>query len=646
MTKSYDVLLDGEPYYFGRGGGMAPGSAALEPGPPRQVGTLIVPSPHHGYGQRVARDDQQMEVNDGFEAIPGTIIPRGKESAVTIRSTAFSVTSAVYPTRAVASFFENDKVFLIFPREIISVTSAGAIAQVAVAPIDFPAGGNQTAYTSVARWRGTYIIGIEAIPSSPSFSDSSQRYGYKYCEYDIGGDTFTNKVAGGDVAVSHVAAGPNVVFRIVNFGLRRPPELYLGDDPTVDFDSVSWVGPIEVHQGGYCTGVYTYGPHILMAKREGVLIGMDVGQVFSPIVTSPQGFDDDTFGFGIKQYLNWLVIPNKRSLMRLDPNTLQQTDISPSAVQNYVGTEFTNTVMGRVHAVAVRHTNELYAMGQPAVVVGGVDTALVTKGVTFKDGFHYTYCTAESSTGQHPRGGLIAEYANGTIRLVMGLRGEESAVGGVQSHDLYGPPLAPRPVAYGLGKLRTARISAGGAAAGLSVLPSQLRFWRGFPDAVATSAWDIALSVDDGAFTNIFSGTINGDGNTVIEIPSTLSPRIGRSFRIELESTALANDKDYRIDFPLALDYEFVPDTVDAITLIVSASSEQPYNIVGERTRDAGRVVLDRLIALEGTVVTMEFQDATQWTVLIRQVTSEMVKVAEPRTNSPTWLVTLDCRRL
>ncbi|KKL60420.1 hypothetical protein LCGC14_2205480, partial [marine sediment metagenome] len=334
MTKSYDILINSLPYLFGAGGGIDLGSALLEPTVPKQMGTISIPSAHHGFGQRVARDPMQAEQVEGWEVQQGTMVPSGDTVLLTSVTDAFSAESDA-PDRLVATFQENDRLFLVFPRKIVQVDGELSVTESLAAPIDVPTTGDETAYTSAVKWRGKWIVGIESKVSSAVFGDASQRFGYKYAEYDIATGVWTNKVAGGDVAVSQVSASTNRVYRMVNYGRHKPPELFIGDDPTVDWGSISWVGPIEVLAGGYCTALYSYGPHLFIFKRSGMVLALDEGEVLSPILTSPQQFESDSFGFNTAPYLRFLAVPAKTRLIRFDPTTLSQANMSPGNIQGF-----------------------------------------------------------------------------------------------------------------------------------------------------------------------------------------------------------------------------------------------------------------------------------------------------------------------
>lgn len=639
--KSHDIEIAGEPYLFGSKGGISLGDARLEPSNPRQLGTIVIPSAHHGFGQEVSRDPNAALTISELLVEPGVLLAAGAQPhSIGTVTDGFSTEGAVYPKRPSNFFVAGGKTFFILPRSIQEYDGDSAPIGRVAAPIDFPAAGDQTAYTNWCRWRGKIIIGIESKPSSVAFGDSSQRYGYKYCEYDIGTDTFTNKVAGGDVAASFIAAGPNAIFRIVNYGLRKPPELWIGDDPNVDFGSISWIGPIYVHKGGYCTNLYAYGPHILIMKREGVMLGVDTGNVFSPLIDFDYNIEDDLFGTSIKPWLGWLLLVYKDGLLRFDPNSLTRAEVSPADVQFLIGAEDTVDQPGTVYACAVQG-REVYAASSPSP---GQDITIMTRGVAYEDGFFWsTYHLKDLTAG--PRGCHIYKTTGGQSRFVTIGRQSTTDDAKLNAINIYGPGNSVLPAAYDSGGIYTSsRLTAEGSAHGLSVRPLQVRFWRSLPSATYT-----ANLIIEGVAT-VALGTVSaGTGGVRLDVPDNANVLIGRNFQFQLVSTnAPSSGSVERVEFPISIDYEFCPNTDDAISITVLAASGQVNRMGGAHSmEDAGRIQLDNLLALSNTRQEITFpEDGRSWQVLVEEVTSEFAWPAEESSGSPGWYVKLFCRRL
>ncbi len=461
------------------------------------------------------------------------------------------------------------------------------------------------------------------------------------------------------MATSHVAATTNRVFRIVNYGLHRPPELYIGDDPTVDWASISWVGPIRILFGGYCTALYTYGPHLFIFKRSGAVLALDEGEVLSPIITAPQQFVSDSFGFNTAQYLSFLAIPAKTRIIRFDPNTLEQVNMSPSSVQGFLSAEGGTALPGGIIAAApTRLSNEIWAITQGHAG----ESIAISRGVAFKDGFFWTNQTVYSGGGAAVGGSIFEQSSQQNVFefgifqddafqtseaafagevLIVAARGAGQTAGEIYAHPLYGEGFARQPSLLAANSnYISSRVSPDGVAAGLSVLPTQVRIWG---DKGDVSIMSVTIYSDEGSVQLV--GLMGDKGPATFPVPEFLTPRIGRTFRIGIVGAGNLGSTT-RIDFPIAIDYEFVPSTKDNFTLRLTATSEQMTNTGGEWIRDSGRAIVDRLLALEGSTTTIEFTDGTQWSVLVQKVASVIIKKEEPRTNSPTWLVTVDCRRL
>ncbi len=172
--KSYDILINSEPYLFGSGGGIDLGSALLEPGTPKQLGTMHIPSAHHGFGQAVARDPMQAGEIAGWEVDRGVLVPAGGITQLTTVNDAFSALSGA-PDRMVATFVENNRMYVVFPRKIVEIDGELVAAVVANAPVDFPSAGDHCVYTSAVKWRGSWIVVMESTSASAEFREISQR---------------------------------------------------------------------------------------------------------------------------------------------------------------------------------------------------------------------------------------------------------------------------------------------------------------------------------------------------------------------------------------------------------------------------------------------------------------------------------------
>lgn len=338
------------------------------------------------------------------------------------------------------------------------------------------------------------------------------------------------------------------------------------------------------------------------------------------------------------------MVVTQSGLLRFDPNTLTVADLSVGSVQGLLGFPASRQPHS-IGAVATRHTDELWAMATL-----DVDEGVVLRGVTFRDGFFYTNTSNLNVLNLDLRAaGMIAvKYSTGKEMLIQAWHENKSpfTVGRIGTEELYGPGFSSLPPVYeDVCSYVSSRLSPSGGAAGLSILPTQVRFWRAW-DAGGT--WEVAISLDEGAFTALTPAPASGaTGAVVLAVPASLSPRLGRSVQVRLRQTGTLTDGNfYRTEFPISVDFEYVPSTNDNVTIRLSVTSEEIDNLGGEWIRSAGRTKVDALIALRGTNITVEFTDGVQWTVLVREVTAEMIEPESPHTNSPGWLATLDCRRL
>src|SRR5574341_532544 len=651
--KSPDIIIGSEPYLFGPKGGVNIGDARMEPGVPRQVGTITIPSAHHGFGQEIANHDPQAaQLVSKFWAEPGFLLAGGSPATSAINMAGWvdvRAFPAVLPDRPAQVFhaYSGDGVkrtFIVLPRSIYEYDGTTTPVLRLSAPSSFPA-TETIQYTNVARWRGKFIIGMEnlIVPAPGSEDDATARYGYKYAEYDIKTNVFANKTAGGDVAVSYVAATANAVFRIVNFGRYRTPELYIGDVPTVNFGSVAWIGPIYVHKGGNATNLYAYGPHLLIFKREGVMLGMDTGEVFNPLL-EVRDSTDDLFGGSVEPFGGHLLITTGTDLFLFDPQTLEYRNVSPPDVQAYISADASLTRPAIVRSVKVRG-NEVFAVCTSTLTS---NASVVARGVMHEDGLHWTQYHSIATDGE-PRGCGFYETSGGDARFLAIVRDTTLDVGHAHVHSLklYGAGLSTFPEAYvGSGSYKSARVAADGVANGLSCRPLQVRFWRG---TVGGGGHAVSLIIEDGSPISL--GTVApGTGGVRLDIPDSAgSVRIGRYFQVQIDETGAVPTADavQRIDFPLCIDYEFAPNVKDALTIVIHASSEQINRMGGEWITRSGRKILDDLSTLHNTRVVVEFpEDGVQWPVWVEEVETKMESPTGVRTGSPEWYVILHCRRL
>lgn len=652
--KSYDVLLNGEPYLFGPAsarGGIALGAALTEPGQARQVDTILIPAPTHGFGQEIAANDpKRCRQLFQWEVTGGTIVPSGSsDNAFGVASevpAAFDSVGAVNPDRHVhmhkvasSNAIFNPTMFIAFPQSV-QVWDGTTVTGVLAAPAG--PGGGFGAYTSMARWRGKLIIGIEAIPAAGSFGDVSKRYGYKYAEYDFPTNVGTNMTAGGDVAVSHIATNSNFIFRIVNYGRFRPPELFIGDVASADFGSIAWVGPILVPLGGYCTNMITLGPHLLIFKRGGCVLSFDSGEVFSPVYKEGSGgdIDDDLWGASAVQYTSHVVFTTSTKVYRIDVNTLQTTDITPAKHQNLVRPDAT-TLLPEITRSLAPDGDELFAGAEDSLNNGRI----ILRGVTTRDGFNYTnmvnLTTNITSAAEKVRGVGMYKGSAGNRELIVATK--NGANGSIYRQRLYEQGFLQLPVSYaGATLYESSRLTPDGAASGLTVRPLAVRLWKQLGSAI----FSLKMSMDEGAYVTLGAISAIVAGPQRFEIPSSFAPLLGRLSQLKIDSSSAPGAGILnRIDFPIAIDFEYAPANKDAVTLKVFAG-EQIENMGGEWIRRSPRKIVDDLLALRRTLVTLEFPDGVQWSVFVAEVASAQVLQETPELNSPSWLVTLELHRL
>ncbi len=693
--RDFDVKIDDESYNFGTQGGLGLGKATIEPGGtggPLEIGTLVIPSLHHGPGQTVQRDPEQYLKGERLDVgRPGLALPAGGLTTI------YTGVADVFDSIHGSSFFEVDGVLkLITPKAVFDIDTAHAVT---VEGGDSVLTGSESYTGSWARWRGKIILAVEANATGGDVvgGDTSTRSegGDATSEgapiiYDVSADSYTQLVTPGTWEYpTRIVTNRNSLWWVSNHGRYGAPELYWTDDAATDFGSISEAntfGPFTIPMGGYCTGLHLAGPHILVFKRDGTIIGVDEQKIWTPYSPERGFLEDDTFGHGAQQYLSVVVVPDKSGALLFDPNTLQILSADPSFVQQYPA--YTNeSFMGIANVFSVRGA-ELYTCG---ITKDG--SVVLYVGTRFEDG-SFAYA---SDYGVFAAPGIVAGVTGEpfTVQDVVDAEGSEfrpaatpqtfraptaSTVadeepvashvsrhthGGTLHYHLY---LANRRVADSFVKIYAVDIPTPGYTTGPTTLATKTRFttskmWgasgdsgqtkiplqlRGYLDTTAISgsgapSINFSLGLDEAGLQVV--GTANASGIFALPMPAPLNEAAGRAITVDALAT---NGAGWRLELPIFVDYLIAPESgIGKDYVNISLTIGETSNLLSINQQEMSNEIIDRLLKLKNTAVNLEFHWGSLWKVWVEQVS---LLQAKPNTGGPNldgiYVVRLSLRRL
>jgi hypothetical protein len=681
MTRSFDVKLDGEPYNFGARGGLKLGRSITSPSPALQVGTIEIPSFHHGPGQVWGRNPQQfLRASRVDTSREGLLLPAGDTAKRLDGST------ADFDDLHGAAFCQvNSRVFLITPNRIYEMDHGGNAWNSVHTP---PAGDRLTG--SWARWRGQIIFGVEKAPAAALGGDGSDRYAESSpVVYNIATNAFFGGLAVPQYAASHVVSAKGSIWWIQNRGLFAAPRLYWSDDSETNFGSFGagrLYGPFDIEMGGYCTWLYMAGPHILIFKRNGSIVGVDESKLWTSYTTERGPVGDDLFGHGTTQYLNTLVFKSEQGALAFNPGNLGLDSIEPSRVQPYMALADLS-LMGLTTAFTTR-SSELFAFGRsPNGCVMYVGSRYGEVGFRFASDYGIyavPSAAAQLSTGvfrlRKAAGGSQLRPTTGGTRTLRQLAAgevfdETPIAATVYRHtgpehyhifvahkvdttnkcrvyqiDLADPAWRTGPATVVAGNLYSSRLL--GVGKGVSQLPLQIRGYASFSAApegaitepAAAAPFRVDLAVEENQFSTI--GTAVNSGMYVLPMPPGVSGQPGRFFRLRLDTPANLN---FRLELPIYLDVLFAHESVgtaDHVTLIVTVG-DIADNLGNTVLRDSPHNAVEHLVALENTGIPLEFHWGSTWQVFVEKVEAIQASMEHSEQVEPgQYIVTLECRRL
>jgi len=483
----------------------------------------------------------------------------------------------------------------------------------------------------------------------------------------------------------------NTLWWVQNHGKYGAPELYWTDDASTDFGSITEAntfGPFTIPMGGYCTALHMAGPNILVFKRDGTIVGVDEQKIWTPY-TPERGFlEDDLFGHGVQQYLDWVVVPDSSGSLLFQPSQLSITSIEPSFIQGYPA--YTNDYfMGRATVFAVRDTS-LYAFGNtkdnsitmyegkkfvdgsfsyasdygifasPAVVagVGGeaftVQDSTEAEGSTLRpsdpaDAQQIRTPVASTVTDEEPVAAHVSRHTHGGTEhyhMYVATRRTTDDYVKIYTIQIPTPGYKSGPNTLDtVSRLITSKLWGSGSDSGLTKIPLQV---RGYLDTTAivgsgTPSVIFTLGLDEASPQTV--GITQSTGIFSLPMPAPLNTSAGRALTLDMW---MATGAGWRLELPLFVDYLISPDSGvgdDFVTLTLTLG--EVGNLKSIKHQEMTNEDVDTMLALKHTSVSLEFHWGATWTCWVESV--DIVE-ATPNRGGPdldgVYVVRLTLRRL
>lgn len=641
MVKSYDVLIDGEPYQFA-GEGITFGDSLLDPAPISQLGSAIVENVADGIGPKLSRNNGYYDIHRLIPTVEGQLIfpPMAQVGAEFPLSGSIDYTPGIFHHTCPAGQYIalGSRIYRM------NLVDFAALTYTLVASSEATAIHANARYTGGAFvWRDRIYFGIEN-------ALNGQAIGYAWIDF-VADDDLATVVLDTDKGFSYAASNRGRLFIAQNQASPNHTKLKWSPDMATDFTDAGFdlYGDNTTTGGTFVYGiegrprvtwVLMIGSAALFFRADGSVLASDEGGFIG--IASPRsqssGALDNTQGFGAVHYLDGAAYnvfaggPH-----HINPVNLLTRSLSPGNVQD---------VTIEVQDVDV---NSLYAVGEHLLMAGdnylydilwSTNIPVVHKLMNLKTLAANANYVPGSMTQQ---GGILcvtmfnsvsSRFQQFHLELLPSLRVSTevyagSAVQGwLEPGIMVGPERASHMTKLWLQVRGTyyTRVNAS----------NTLSFTTGLVDETK------AVSVASVASVGPFAAAITGAPQT---------NRLGRtlSFRLNMNVQGFTGFNE-RLYFPLAADFLWAPTTDDKLILKLLCTSEQNSRAGGILTRRSARFVADALNAKSRTIITVKFSDGSptpaEWTMYVEQVEVQRATQAEAGYATDSYVATLLCRRL
>ncbi len=654
--RGWDVLIAGEPYNFGPhgvGGGISLGSAEDVGVQNASLGTIIMPSFHHGYGQEVVGNPQQaFTVHNLDTSIPAHIFLSGFNTSYGPITAAFPVAKQKY-FGSLHYDDESDHILLVSERKLARINAGtGVITEATLRGGDTALSGTQAFRGGLFKWFQHWIAGIaDDVTYGVTLHDRSVGFAF----WDVATDIYDTEI-GHDEDHSFGDSNRGRAVYAFNSGLN-------GQANEIDFTL-----SIDKRFGDAAGGFTKHGPFqelgiprlgwvkmvgstLLIMRENGSILSVDESTGGLALVAEnlyAQVGADTSFGWHPKSYLGGLVFPGFGQIWSLDLNSLSITNITPNKVQNAVAFPVPDWPEEGEHAVAVRG-DEIWIVSTAAT---DKSKLVIVRGKHYKDGFHYqTWASTDPVSGIDALEDKLimdaiivknskAASNDGLWILWRPTTGANTDDAWLTKFDLPATDWSAKPelgavVLAGVAKLTGSRYGGDGNAAG--ALKRFIQF-RGFFHRGAANQHNVGAIIDDGAPISLTTDA--ADGVVALDFPAT-SASVGRDIQVTYQRDQ--NDLSavgYAV-MPWAFDFLWIPEESDSFTIRIFASNDY------QEIRKSARDIFDELDALRHTIVTLKFPHDITWSVFITSVsTSTITALPGQVSGEESMLVTVSGRRL
>lgn len=653
--RSYDVLIDGEPYIFEKEG-ITLGNTLLEPGAPRQIGSAVIEDVITGLGPAVNRGNGYYDIHRLIPTVEGQLIfaptaTAGPERNLNGFSSDYTPGIHHHPfTSAGGQYIAFGKyIYAIFLSDIATLSYTQVDAS------DASTIGNAFArYTGGAFvWRNKMYFGIEN-------SLNGQALGYAWVDAAFPTDSVV--VADLVKGFSYAASGRGRLFIAQNQAV--PPgtdgiPLKWSSDMAHDYSDAlftlygttgTFVYAIENRPR--VTWVGMQGSAVLFFLADGSVLASDEAGFIGIISGRSQSSaaEDNFQGFGAVPFLDGMAFPvNFGGPHHINPVTLLTKSLSVGNVQD---------VPLDVHDIRI---NCMTSVGEHLLMAG--DRYLYDLVWSRQAPVVHKICDlwqVGTDYGVSNPNSYIASamtYQGGLLVITMLDRADFR----IRQIQMEITPALNRSVAtYNAGPLMG--WIRPGVLIGSDRAQSMTKLWlqiRGANFASRSSGATISFDqvhVDESAF-NIPVADVVGTGPWSARISQSAQP-IGRtlSFRMKLNTPQYTGFSE-RIYTPIVADFVWAPDAEDMVTLTLRASAEQLSRVGGALVRRSARDTADALLSKLHQFITVQFSDGSPenttgssagalWDMFVEEVEAKRGVEADSGYGSDSYVVTLACRRL
>lgn len=617
--KSWDIKIAGEPYVFGGSPGITLGKAPTEPGNDGQIDTVVIESLHGGIGHPQPNGVlRYKEARYADLSAPRFMLPRYE--ILDGGSSSDASAGVVYPR---FSHFPNETVVHIISggmrwqvnaeSGLLSDATAGSFDGSGFYYNANPVFGGSTSGIICATGSRNIVYFIKHANILTYAPRSAEAFRTEH--------TGTSFIPGPPVSPPDPPNDDLEIYDIQGYGFDENfPSRYsefpqeataLVPDPGgIYLDGVSWMTMI--------------GPMVVVFTNQGEILGANESGVFTVAGRLPEMPGFTRTGVGAAPWQDGLLVPSGAGLFYFNPTTLELRRWG----LNFIQTEVEERLSGAITGVGSSGDYAFVGVNTPdgaraymivpyekMIGVHDITPAVSAANVIITDFFVSTIPDDQTTLLLYIEYNTVT-HAFTVKRTLLNLPSdgynEDLAAGGY-------PGLAP-----------SAEVDIY-PMAGPDQTGSMTKRWMAMRGQWDKGSGDARLvfsdmTVDGSAIADV---SIDADGGFAIPFTDAESEHslLGRNigFTIKLVNPT----HDTKLIFPLMLDFEWAPDTTDAMQINVLVSGEVKGNVASEWMQGPWGTT-EHLLSLQGQTVEIElpyagtqpggFDETTVWNCLVRKV--------------------------